>query len=123
MITGTVNANRQPLVRLVVRGPSGQEQDIEGLVDTGYNGFITVSPGLAGALGLVRLGRGRATLADGRQELLDIYEGTVLWEGSPRTVEVDAADTVTLLGMALLDGHDLHIRAVIGGSVTISAIP
>jgi predicted aspartyl protease len=122
MITGAVNSNRQPIVRLKVRGPLGLEQEIDGLVDSGYNGFVTLPPALISNLGLVRIGRAVVTLADGGQNVFDVYEATVLREGQFRRVEADASD-MTLFGMALLDGHDLHIRAVPGGTVTISTIP
>jgi hypothetical protein len=50
-------------------------------------------------------------------------EATVNWDGAPRDVEVDAADTDPLVGMALLAGHELRIKVIAGGTVTVSAIP
>jgi len=63
MITDTVNANREATLLLRVRGPSGQEQELEAVIDTGFTGFLTLPPGLVAALSLPRLGRGRAVLA------------------------------------------------------------
>ena len=123
MITGTVNTNREASLLLRVRGPLGQEQEIEAIIDTGFNGFLTLPPVLVAALGLPRLGRGRAVLANGSEELFDIYEATVIWDGHPRTVELDAANTAALVGMSLLYGHDLRIHVVEGGRVTIEALP
>ncbi len=123
MITGTVNTNREATLLLRVRGPLGQEQEIEALIDTGFNGFLTLPPGLVAALSLPRLGRGRAVLANGSEELFDIYEATVIWDGQPRAVELDAANTVALVGMSLLYGYDLRIHVVEGGRVTIEAFP
>jgi hypothetical protein len=60
-------------------------------------------------------------LANGREELFDIYGVTVLWDGQPRYVEADAVDTIPLVGMALLDGYDLHIQVTTGGQVVIQA--
>ena len=48
---------------------------------------------------------------------------TVLWDGNPITIEVDAAEVEPLVGMELLAGHDLHIRIVPDGEVTIRAVP
>ncbi len=39
MMTGVVNANREATIRLVVIGPSGQQQEIEAIIDTGFTGF------------------------------------------------------------------------------------
>jgi predicted aspartyl protease len=60
MITGMVNANREATIRLVVSGPSGQQQEIEAIIDTGFTGFLTLPPALIQALGLAWLCRNRA---------------------------------------------------------------
>jgi hypothetical protein len=60
-------------------------------------------------------------LANGSEEIFDIYGVTVLWEGEPRYVEADAIDTTPLVGMSLLYGHELYVHVVEGGSVVIKA--
>jgi clan AA aspartic protease len=119
MITGTVNADRQAVVGLLVRGPNGQEQEIEAVIDTGFDGFLALPPTLAASLGLVRLSRGRAILANGSEEIFDIYRASVVWDGLPWNVEADAVGATPLVGMSLLYGYDLLIEAVDGGSVVI----
>jgi predicted aspartyl protease len=52
-----------------------------------------------------------------------VYSATVMWDGQPRTVEVEAADTESLMGMSLLDRHSLRIDILTGGVVTITALP
>lgn len=106
-----------------MRGPGGQEQEIEAVIDTGFNGFLTLPPSQITALVLPRLGRGRAILADGSEDVFDIYEVTVMWDSQWLPVEADAADTDALVGMALLDGYELRIQVVDGGSVSIEALP
>lgn len=105
MITGVVNANREATIRLVVIGPSGQQQEIEAIIDTGFTGFLTLPAVLIAALGLPWLCRQPGILADGSVDVFDVYTATVLWDGLPRTVEVEAADTEPLVGMSLLDHH------------------
>jgi clan AA aspartic protease len=119
MITGVVTADREAVIILRVRGPNGDEQDIEVIVDTGFNGYLTLPHELVMALGLTRRSRGRALLANGSEELFDIYGVIVIWDGEPRYVEADAIDAPPLVGMSLLYGYDLYIQAVDGGSVTI----
>lgn len=123
MIAGNVSASYEATIRLLVRGPGGKENEIDAVIDTGFNGFLTLPPLQITALALDRLGRGRAILADGSEEVFDIYEATVMWDGQLLTVEADAADTDALIGMALLDGYELRIQVVDGGSVTIEALP
>ncbi len=120
MITGAVNPNRDVTIRLPVRGPDEREQEIEAVIDTGFNGFITLPPAIVTAFGLAYLGRGRAILANGGEALFDIYEVPVIWDGRARDVEAEAADTDSLIGTSLLYGHDLRIHMVEGGVVAIA---
>jgi clan AA aspartic protease len=123
MITGSVNAHREPILRLTVRGAAGQELEVEGVIDTGFSGSISLPSALIATLGLAWRRRGRALLADGSESVFDIYESTVVWDGQPRRVAVDAADTDPLIGMSLLYGYELTIHAIAGGSVTIKELP
>lgn len=123
MITGTVHNGLEARIRLSVRGASGHETEIEAVIDTGYDGFLTLPPEIIESLGCPALGVGEATLADGRTEEFRIYEATVLWDGLPRILEVDESPAMTLLGMGLLQGYELQMQVVPGGSVTIEAIP
>ena len=121
MITGSVNADYEAIIRLRVQGPARHKHEVEAIIDTGFNGFLTLPPSLVIALGLTRLSRGRALLASGSEELFDIYGVTVLWDGQQQYVEADAVDTAPLVGMSLLDGYDLHIQVAHGGRVVIEA--
>lgn len=123
MITGAVNANREATIRLVISGSSGHQQEIEVIIDTGFTGYLTLPPILVQALGLAWLCRQPGILADGSIEVFDVYIGTVIWDGQPRTVEVEAADTEPLVGMTLLDRHSLRIDVLSGWVVTIMALP
>ena len=58
MITGSVNANYEAIIHLSVRGPGGQEREVDAVIDTGFNGFLTLPPALVTALDLARLSRG-----------------------------------------------------------------
>jgi len=123
MITGAVTVHREAVIRLAVRCPAGHEQQIEAVVDTGFDGWFSLPPALIALLGLAWRRRGRALLADGRDTVFDIYEGTLLWDGSPRRVAVDEASTAPLVGMALLDGYELNVQVRSGGGVTIKVLP
>ena len=71
--------------------------------------------------GLPFAATGRATLADGSEATFSVYRVTVLWDGEPRHIRADAADTTPLVGMRLLDGNDLSIEVESGGRVVIQA--
>ena len=121
MIQGLVNAAYEAVVRLTVQGPSGERREIEAVVDTGYNGFLTLPQGLVTELGLVYRDRGRAILADGSEVFFDTYDVAVLWDGRLRNTRASAADTTPLIGIALLDCHSLYVEVENGGRVVIQA--
>ena len=122
MIAGAVNAAREARIPLVLRTPLGATREIDALIDTGFDGFLTLPPSMIVALGLKRLGRGRAILADGRDQLFDIHAVTVFWDGQPLTVEADTAESDPLIGMGLLQGYRLSIDVIDGGSVEIQRL-
>src|SRR5262249_49265379 len=123
MIAGMVNANREATIPLMVLGPQGHQQEIEAIIDTGFTGFLTLPPLLVTTLGLAWLCRQPGILADGRVEYFDVYVATVIWDGQPRTVEVEAVDAEPLVGMSLLEHHTLRIDGLNGGTGTITQLP
>ena len=64
---GAVNAAHEAVLTLSLEGPAGETRDIAAVVDTGFTGFLTVTPALAVELGLPFEGTARATLADGSE--------------------------------------------------------
>ena len=121
MIEGEVNAYYEAVVHLSLLDSSGQTRDVEAVIDTGFNGFLTLPPALVAELGLTRLGQKSLVLANGSRDIFDTYGVTVLWEGQSRFVDADEADSIPLLGMSLLDRHDLSIQIRAGGRVIIEA--
>lgn len=122
MIHGTVNENWEAAVRLTVRGRDGRAQDIAAIVDTGFTGHLTLPMALVDRLALSWRSRAQALLADGSLQVFDAYEGTVLWNGQDRTVEVNAVETQPLVGMRLIIGHRLCLDVVEHGPVTIEPL-
>ncbi len=123
MILGVVNAHSEATIRLPVRDTAGHEHEIEAVLDTGFNGSLTLPPAIIAALGLPWRTRSLVILANGTDDLCDIYTATVIWDGRARHILVESADTDPLVGMALLYGHDVHMQVVEGGSVSIEALP
>jgi clan AA aspartic protease len=122
MISGVVTPQREAIVHLAVRDRAGNERDVEAIIDTGFDGSLTLPPSVIAALGLTWRRRGRALLADGSDSICDIFEATVVWDAVPRRISVDAADIKPLIGMSLLDGYELNMRVADGGDVRITAL-
>lgn len=122
MITGSVTADREIVVGLTVRGPAGQQQRLDAVIDTGFDGWLSLPPALIAMLGLPWRRRGRGLLADGSATVFDIYEATVVWDRRHRRIPVDEANTTPLVGMALLNGYELTAQVRAGGKVTIKSL-
>jgi len=123
MMTGTVNADLERLLPLTVRDASGQPNGVDAVIDTGFNGFLTLPPALVATLALPWPCRQQGQLADGSVQDFDVYVATVGWDGKPRSVEVEAVDAQPLIGMALLRGSELRMQVIPGGSVTVVGPP
>jgi predicted aspartyl protease len=96
MIEGAVYGRTNAIVELTLRGPDGQEERLDFKVDTGFDGDRVI--------------------------LCDLCKGRVEWGGVSRSVDVQVSDSVSLLGMALLAGHQVRIDVVNGGLVRITPL-
>ena len=122
MIEGVVNADHEAVITLALRGPAGQAQDIDAVIDTGYTGYLTLPRALVTELGLPFESRGRAILANGSEATFDIYGVTVLWDGQARYVASFMTDGTPLVGMSLLDSCSLYVEIADGGRVVVQAM-
>ena len=121
MIEGVVNDAYEAVVALALQGPGGQVQDIEAVIDTGYSGFLTLPATLVTELELPFAYVGRAFLANDDEVIFDVHDVTVLWDSQPRLIKADSTGSTALVGMLLLDRHDLNIEVESGGRVFIQA--
>ena len=122
MISGIVNSNREAIVSLTLRNGANGELQLKGLVDTGFNGWLTLPPDLVTVLALPWQRYGRALLADGSETKFDIYEASVFWDGQLRTISVYEMDAEPLLGMSMLYGYELVLPVLDGAQFTIRKI-
>lgn len=121
MIEGSVNAAYEAVVTLSLQGSEGRTRDIEAVIDTGYTGTLTLPAAVVADLGLSFSHMGWAFLANDDVVSLDVHNVTVLWDGEPRHVKADATGSTPLVGMLLLDRHNLNIDVEDGGRVLIQA--
>jgi clan AA aspartic protease len=123
MIVGHVNASFEIVVQVDVLDAAGQAHGIEAILDTGFNGALTLPGSIIGKLGLILRTQSTAELADGSVQRFDAFAAIIQWDGHPRGILVQSIDAGPLLGMALIVGHELKVRVVDGGRVEIEAIP
>ena len=122
MMTGTVNAALEGTLLLTVFDNGNHSHVVPVFIDTGFTGELTLPPAFVAVLGLLWIGRQHAMLADGTVQIIDVYAATVMWDGRQRHIEVDAVNA-HLLGMSMLENHELRIEVVSGGNVTVLDLP
>jgi clan AA aspartic protease len=123
MIRGTVTAQLEAVIEVSLRGPTGRILHVEAVVDTGFDGKLSLPAAVISQLGFPWVRRGEGILADGSECSLEIYEATVLWDGRALSVLVDQIDTGPMVGMALLEGYELKAEIRSGGKITIKRLP
>ena len=123
MIQGTVTPDREAVISLKLRGPNGDEEEIEAIVDTGFNDYLTLPSSTLSQLALPFAAPTQGMLADGSIVSLDYYEVTVVWDNQPRKILALEAEGGPLVGMSLLYGYRLTLDAIDGGPVTIDELP
>jgi clan AA aspartic protease len=121
VISGTVES-LEALIHLTVRGHNKSAKDFRAVVDTGYNGFLTLPPDLIKMLDLHWRSTDDGTLADGSSHTFDAYDGEVFWDGKWRHIIVDESDVEPLVGMAMLEGHELRMHVHDNGQVEIARL-
>jgi clan AA aspartic protease len=117
---GQVNQNREAILKLVIIGDKNCKIAIDAVIDTGFNGDLILPPEAISELGLKLQGYQKAVLGDGTTSQFQVYAATVIWDGSRRLVEVNAATSGVLIGMGLLEGYKLEVNTIPLGIVTIT---
>lgn len=72
------------------------------VIDTGFNGFLSLSFAIITTLNLPWSGSDFVMLGDGSETYFDLYTGTVIWDGQYREIDIAESETEPLLGLALL---------------------
>ena len=96
---------------------------MEAVVDTGFNGFLTLPSDALNTLGASSAGTRRAELSAGNIVEMDVYFVRVKWRDEEREVLALQADSTPLIGVSLLWGYRVVFDAQDGGAVTIDMIP
>jgi clan AA aspartic protease len=122
MITGIVNEDFEPIIPLSVCGSDGKVYTQDAIVDTGFNGWLSLPPDLIAQLNLRWKRRGRAILGDGSECIFNVYEAVVVWDGVLLTIPIDEADSEPLVGMSLMEGYQLTVQVFEDGCVELSKV-
>jgi clan AA aspartic protease len=93
------------------------------VVDTGFNGYLTLPPQAVSAMNLPLHSSIPATLADGSQVLFSVYLATIVWDNVEKVVFVLASGNKPLLRTAMMKGYHLEIDFEDNRLVWLEKIP
>lgn len=122
MIRGRVDAQGEARVSLELRDADGQIYPVAAVIDTGFNGQLTLPPETIQRLNLAAAAPIVVTLATGTREMLNTWRGQIHWHDRLRPIRVLESRGNPLLGMGLLEGSQLTIQARINGDVLIEEL-
>jgi clan AA aspartic protease len=122
MILGIVNADFEAIISLSICDSGGKIYTQDAIVDTGFNGWLSLHPDLIDQLNLKWKRRGRAILGDGSECVFNVYEAVVVWDGDYLTIPIDEADSEPLVGMSLMEGYQLTVQVFEEGNVEICKV-
>ncbi len=122
MISGSVNARREAVLNVALLDANSNEHPSDAVVDTGFDGWISLPPNLVATLGLRWRRFGRALLADGSESLFVVYEATAMWDGRAIRIPVYEMDAEPLVGMSLMYGYELVLPILNGATFTLQHI-
>ena len=121
MINGTV-VGLQAQISVVLCLTEIPNIEIKFVVDTGFEGFLTLPSAAIAKLGLTYLTQINANLANNSNVSTDVFLATILWNGIQRNVAVLAMGRRPLVGTALLQDYHLGIDFREGGTVSVNEI-
>jgi clan AA aspartic protease len=111
MITGSIRETGTPMLAVKVMGRGGVEVALDGILDTGFDGFLCLPIPVAVSLGLELIDATDTELADGTIVEDDlVFAGKAEWDGTIMDIEIlltRAADV--LIGTSLLKDYIVQL--------------
>lgn len=106
---GYVDEFSQPKMEIILIGES-KRLTTEAVIDTGFNGELSIPVNLAIELGLKLIALEKVELADGSRRSQMVFSGKILWEKTERDVNIFVTyPGEHLIGTMLLGGQNMNI--------------
>jgi clan AA aspartic protease len=95
---------------------------VDFVVDTGFNGYLTLPVGAVGAMNLPLFSTTIAILADGTRAEIPTHVATIDWHDRELLIPVLAMGTKPLLGIGLLERCRLVVEFTEDGSIELKKL-
>ncbi len=112
----------QARLNVAFRLPNRPDVQIEFVVDTGFEGALTLPPAAVAALQLPFLQEMSANLANDESVKVDVHVATIVWGADERDVTVLSMGNRPLLGTTLMQACHLGVDFADGGAVSLTNI-
>ena len=122
MISGTVRPNRRAIVPVDLRAADGQFQSFNFILDTGFDGDLSLPTQILQGLDVAAEGERIIELADGSRTTTYEWSATARWEGKPRDIMIMESAGEPLLGMELLWQSRITLETRAYGPVVIEPL-
>ncbi len=83
MIRGVVNDQSEATIRLLIVGMNGRSHEVTAVLDTGYNGMITLPISIVSGLSLSPSASREVTLGDNGRKVFPYFTADVIWAPFP----------------------------------------
>ena len=123
MTTGRINQDRELIAPIRVLDANGYVHRFEAVIDTGFDGDLSLPSNLLAPLGMPYSEPGEMVVATGRVFDVIAYEGIAIWRGERRPIRILEAEGDPLIGIGLLWGSLLTDEITDNGEVAISPLP
>src|SRR5262249_49937051 len=121
MVNGKVNTRLQVIVPITILSSHGPVI-VDAMLDTGFEGLLTLTDHIISSLGLNFHSTGSAILADGVVVNTDRYHVNIEWDGSQHSILAYELGDFPLVRMPPLQGQRIIIDALPGGPVQIQTL-
>ena len=122
MFSGRVSPRFEPLVPVELVGSDGRIHEIEVVLDTGFDGELSLPAEVIHRLGFPVYDDFVSTLANGRDIGTTGWEGQIMWHGRRRNIVVLETEGSSLMGMWLLWRNRITIENYANGPVLIEEL-
>jgi clan AA aspartic protease len=104
VIEGEFSARREVTLSLTIFDARSEPHEIPVVLDTGFDGFLTLPDVLLSALRLQTTEIHTVLLGDGTERDMSGYQGRVRWLEQERVVDIIAAEGMPLIGIGMVYG-------------------